>query len=319
LLLTATVLVTTSALPLVRAQDLEPEEDVEVRQPFRVVQPFQLNARVYEHQIESWVFGNVGGADRARAQLEAVLSQQVDEYERICGLSPAQKRKLEVAGRGEIKRFFDRVDETRRKFRESEGPWDNKRLNAAWQEAQPLQQALRRDWFSEQSLFRKALHHTLTEEQAARYEQTLQDRAVFHYRAAVGWAAVTLASSMGWNDEQRQRFEKVILEETRTPKNSHPQAYFVVLCLADRIPEEKLRTIFDELQWRLLRQELIRARSMERLLRNGGFVPDEGPASAPAGPRPSRGSGHAPRLDVPGRPGNKPEPRNSNLLTADDY
>jgi hypothetical protein len=319
LLLTATVLVITSALPLVRAQDEEVEEDVVVGQPFQFVQQFQFNARVYEQQMEHWVFGNQGGAVRARAHLEAILSQLVDEYDRICGLSPAQRKKLEVAGRGDIKRFFDRVDETRRKFREHEGPWDRNRLNAAWQEARPLQQALRQDWFQEQSLFCKALHHTLNEDQVARYEQELHDRAVFLYRAAVGWAAVTLASSMGWNDQQRQRFENVILEETRTPKKSHPQVYFVVLCQAARIPEEKLRPIFDELQWRLLRQELIRARSVERSLRNDGFVPDEGPASAPAGTRPKRRSSDGPRLDVPLRPVTKPELRNSNLLTADDY
>jgi hypothetical protein len=268
-LLIAIILAAAGAAPVARAQDDEPEEN-----PQGPLQP-QVDPMLYERQLESWVFANFGGARAARSRLESTLSQRVEDVERACGLSAAQKKKLEVAGRGEIKRFFDRVEETRRKIRNLQGPWDNVRVNAIWHEAQPLQQALAVTWFDEQSLFCKALHHTLSAEQTSRYEQEIRDRAVFHYRATISWAAVMLAWNLGWSDDQRQRFEKLLIEETRAPKKFHPHEYNVLMYLASRIPEAKIKPIFDELQWRLLRPQLMQAKNLENWLKNGGFVPGE--------------------------------------------
>ena len=40
----------------------------------------------------------------------------MEDLERTCGLTPVQKKKLMLAGRGDIKRFFDHVEEIRKKF-----------------------------------------------------------------------------------------------------------------------------------------------------------------------------------------------------------
>ena len=51
----------------------------------------------------------VGGTDAARFRLETILAARVDKIARQCGLTEVQKKKLLLAGRGDIKRFFDRV------------------------------------------------------------------------------------------------------------------------------------------------------------------------------------------------------------------
>src|SRR5207248_1715960 len=136
------------------------------------------------------------------------------------------------------------------------------------------------NWFDDHSLFCKAVHRTLSDEQTARYEKALDERRVFRYRASVGWVVVMLGSNLGWNDEQRQRFEKILLEETRPPKKFAPADYYVVLYQAARLPEVKFKPIFDDLQWRLLSHQLQVATRLGPMLKNSGFVPDEEPVAA---------------------------------------
>src|SRR5438045_8245908 len=60
-----------------------------------------------DEQFERSLFGRVGGADRARKRLESRLVWEIQRIDQIYGLGPEQKHKLEVAGQGDIKRFFD--------------------------------------------------------------------------------------------------------------------------------------------------------------------------------------------------------------------
>ncbi len=64
-----------------------------------------------------------------------------------------------------------------------------------------------------------------------------------------------LARSLGLTDDQRRRFETLLLEETRPPEQFGVDDYQVVMSQAARIPEARIRPIFDDLQWRILRKE----------------------------------------------------------------
>jgi hypothetical protein len=56
-----------------------------------------------------------------------------------------------------------------------------------------------------------------------------------------------------------------------------------VLVQASRLPEEKLKPLFDESQWKVLKKHLDQARGIEPFLKANGFHPDSDPA---AGVRP---------------------------------
>ena len=59
-------------------------------------------------QLEQWVFGRFGGSGGARNKLDSSLLLRIEDLERACDLTDDQKKKLRVAGRGDIKRHTDR-------------------------------------------------------------------------------------------------------------------------------------------------------------------------------------------------------------------
>src|SRR5262245_33183604 len=91
-----------------QADDVEePAADV-LQQPQAVV---MFN----DNNCDQW---SVGGRNLTtiKGRIESSLALQIEDLERKCGLSPAQVRKLRLAGEGDIKRYTDRVEEQRRKF-----------------------------------------------------------------------------------------------------------------------------------------------------------------------------------------------------------
>src|SRR5580692_11628476 len=59
-------------------------------------------------QVDQLLYGRfgVGGAGVARNKLDSALALRIDDVDRICGVTESQKKKLQLAGRGDIKRFF---------------------------------------------------------------------------------------------------------------------------------------------------------------------------------------------------------------------
>ena len=91
--------------------DVEVEEEDEV-----AVQPNRAVFMLTDDQFDQWVFGGPRNSRAGRDKLDSLLTLQVDDVARMCALSEAQKKKLLLAGRGDIKRFFDKVEEKRKKF-----------------------------------------------------------------------------------------------------------------------------------------------------------------------------------------------------------
>jgi hypothetical protein len=275
--LAAVLLAVLVAAPAARAQDDEEEEPAAPAPPQAV---FMLN----DAQFDQWVFGNLGGgnAATARTKLNSLLTLHVEDLDRSCGLSPVQKKKLELAGRGDIKRFFDRVDEMRKKFDKVKN--DQNAFGMIWQEIQPLQAAMNSGLFDESSIFTKAVKATLTGDQVARHEEVVRDRLLYRYRARLDLALELLNNSVGFTFDQRERLAKLLETETRPPKRMGSNDYWAVLYQISTVPDAKLRLIFDDVQWRALSRQLAQAKGLGMWLKQNGFVPDEAP---PPRPKPS--------------------------------
>ena len=63
-----------------------------------------------------WSYGSTGDADSGRTYLEKFLNGKIRAVEQVRRLTPAQKQRLLLAGRGDIKRLFDRIEEERKEF-----------------------------------------------------------------------------------------------------------------------------------------------------------------------------------------------------------
>ena len=76
---------------------------------------------------------SAGGVARlgARTRLDANLALRIDDLDRACAVTELQKKKLKLAGLGDIKRYYDRVEDLKRKY-------STRRGNAAQYQQQHL-------------------------------------------------------------------------------------------------------------------------------------------------------------------------------------
>ena len=171
-------------------------------------QPIQM-FEVSSTQFDAWVFGNIalprrvgapeGGPNRL---IESQLILRIDEIDRACKVRPDQRAKLMLAGRGDVKRFMDRVDEKRKKFEEVRK--DQNKFGMFYQELQPLRLAFSGGLFGTGSLLEKTLRRTLDEEQVETYQAALRERAAYRYGAAVDLLTTKLARALGLSADQHK-------------------------------------------------------------------------------------------------------------------
>jgi hypothetical protein len=223
-------------------------------------------------QVDQWVFNRFGGPVGARTKLDSLLALRIDEVDRLCGLTDVQKQKLHLAGRGDVKRFFDRVEESKRKFASGQAG-----LNPnVWQELQPLQGELNAGLFGEESLYAKMVKRILTAEQSARYDGLLRERRLARYRATIERFVAQVDKALGLTESQRRRYVEVLLSDTPPPRTFGLGDYWYLMLQSAALPEGKLKPIFDVPQWRLLSRQLQQARGMEPWLRQNNVLPDNG-------------------------------------------
>jgi hypothetical protein len=250
-----------------------PEED---EPALAVARVRRMAVRIPDRQFERWLFGNDGDTDTARRIAEARLRSRVSFIDDVCRLTRPQRKKLELAGRGDLKRFFDRVRVLRQQFRTAEDDLD--RLARLIEDAEAEGELFRREFFGDETLFAKALRATLDADQAARYRRHWDEARLLRHQARVEWVTRTLQRSLAMSDGERLRLHAVLLEETRPPRDSGPADYYGIIYQASRIPEARLRPILDEVEWRLLRLEFDEARRREPELREAGLLPEDPPA-----------------------------------------
>jgi hypothetical protein len=269
LLLVGLVLAVVGSNRVARAQiddDLVEENEQPVNAMAGLVQP-----GVNGDQIDQWVFGRFGGSGGARNKLDSSLSLRIDDLERTCGLTEFQKKKLRLAGRGDIKRFFDHVEDLKRKYAQGQ----NVAGANVWQEVQPLQVEINSGFFGDDSIYAKTIRRTLSGDQAARFESMMRERKLVRHRSTVEWFVVHLDKGLGLTDDQRRRFVDLLVSEARPPRRFGHGDYWYLMLQTAEVPEAKIKPIFDAPQWRLLSRQFIQARGMEQWLKANGILPDD--------------------------------------------
>ena len=234
-------------------------------------------------QFEQWVFGN-RKASVVRARLDWQLVSRVEGVVQSCGATELQRQKLVLAGQGDIKRLFDQVDVLRDEFQSLRH--NQQGVNEILVRIQPLQARLASGVFEEDSLFQKTLRRNLDAEQAAACEQAERERRAFLYRAKFEAVIANFGGVLGLRAEQRLRLADLLLEATSPPWSFGQYDYYVVMIQMCRLPEERLKPIFDEVQWRVLSQQFNQVRQVEPHLKKIGVLPDAAPPVAQPKPAP---------------------------------
>jgi hypothetical protein len=253
--------------------DVDPRAsgDANPLQAQRAMMVFQAN-QLNEAQFDIWVFGGtVQSTSAARTRLESLLKLKLREVEQTTSLTPAQRKKMELAARGDLKRFFDDVEDRRREFQTVRQ--DQNKFGAFYQTLMPLQLAFQSGMFGTGSVFTKTLRKTLDTDQFARYDAEVRQRNLFRYRARVGLVVANLDQAVGLTVDQRRRLTTLIVDETRPPRKFSQYDTQVVLYQLVRLDEAKVRPIFNEAQWNFMKQQLQNARAYEQILTRQGVLP----------------------------------------------
>ncbi len=249
---------------VVNAQDEEDDPAAE-----QLLQVQRGNFEVQENQFDSWIFQNVQTA-AARKRLEQMLTLQMDDVDRACQLTEAQKKKLQLAGRGDVVRFFDEIEVVRKKFLLIRK--DQQKFNEIWQDISPLQVKFQAGLFGDDSFYHKTLRNMLKGEQLSKFTTVDDERRKFQYRAKVELVVAMLENALPLRDEQRQKLIKLIVEETKPPRHFGQQDYYIVMWNVSKIPEKRLKPLFSDAEWKALNQQFQQVRGLEQWLKQSGAL-----------------------------------------------
>lgn len=224
-------------------------------------------------QFERWVFQHFRSMKNARTSLLAELTLKVDELDRICDLDDTQRRKLSLAGRGDVKRFFDNYEQVKTKFQRTRP--EDREINSVFQEIAPLQAAIQAGLFDGDSIIHRSLKNVLTDAQRAKYLRVQQERQRIRHQAAVELTVHMLDEAIPLLANQRVSLINMLLAFTRPARRSGQHDYYTIMYQIARMPSEQLQTILDETQWKILAKQIDSAKAMKPWLEQRGGLPIE--------------------------------------------
>ena len=76
-------------------------------------------------------------------------------------------------------------------------------------------------------------------------------------------------------DDQRQQLTELLVTETTPSRVSGQYDYYYVMWQLSLIPEDRVKRLFDDVQWKVLAQALNQAKGMEAWLKRSGALPEE--------------------------------------------
>ena len=115
--------------------------------------------------FDRWFFGDRNNETGRWNHLEDRLFVKIRAAARTHMLTESQQAKLRLAGKGDIKRFFDQVDDERSSFEIDRMSLDTGK--AALRRIKPLEDAYDQGPFGDASLFDKLLHRICREHETS--------------------------------------------------------------------------------------------------------------------------------------------------------
>jgi hypothetical protein len=225
-----------------------------------------------DENFDQWVFQRQLSAATVRQTMLAQIKLKVDEIDRACGLSESQRNKIELAGQGDIKNFFRGYAKAKHEFQRLKN--DREKINEIFRSIQPLQATLQAGLFEDGSLMDKVVQSALTAEQVVKYEFVLWERREFRHRAKVELAVRLIEQGAPLRDQQRRELIETLVHDAKpSPRPSQFDTYAILFQMS-RIPRERLDNLLDEIQMKVLRQQLDQVRGMEPILRERGWLPE---------------------------------------------
>jgi hypothetical protein len=146
---------TTRMLSIEVAAPAAPDGEIDAPEPIMPAR-FNLNDAVLEREnFDRWIFGEGIDEQGRRTKLQSILREKIDRVMKDRDIHGAQLQKLRLAGSGDIKRFFDRVEERRPEFEVARKNFNAGRM--VLRELEPLSMEFQNGPFGDDSFFAKTL------------------------------------------------------------------------------------------------------------------------------------------------------------------
>jgi hypothetical protein len=234
-----------------------------------------------DENFDTWIFPvNFNSRIKPREYLDTLLAVRIDDIDRSCRLTEAQRQKVRLAARGQIKQFFVIYDKAWQKFQHAKN--DPQKFNEVLEDVSPLRMMVQAGYFGERSFLEKSLRHTLTAEQLARYEAAVRERLTYRHRANVELVVTMLDQRVPLRASQRREIVARISELTKPARYSGDYTYYVLSYHLSQLPEESLKPLFDDFQWQVVRAQLDEFRPWKERLKQAGYWSEEQDDEKPA-------------------------------------
>lgn len=196
-------------------------------------------------EFESLIFP--ADAETARQELVSSLTVEIGKVNRCCDLGPEQVEKLNLLGRGDIRRYFARFEASKDAFVNAiQRDEDQDRI---LENITPLKQTFQSGLFDEASLFYRGLPKILTASQAAQLEKSVRERLHARHLVDAEVACTWIGRGIGISYAQREKLLEFLLRETVPARRKGLADTQYLLWQLARLPREKLRPLFNANQF----------------------------------------------------------------------
>jgi hypothetical protein len=223
-----------------------------------------------EQQFNSWLTNRNEPPERIN---ESQLVMLINSVDRVCRLTPEQKKKLNLAGQGDVDRFGGELQQLREKLVGK--TFDQNEMGNVYQQISPYRERLQAGLLGEGSLFERVLSRTLNAEQLERYEQEESQRRSLRYAAKVRLYVATLEHSIPMTDSQRQFMVHWLLKNSRPPRRFGQGDLYYTMYQASKIPTDELAEVFNEAQMKVLKPAMRQGEGYGSYVQQQGMLSDE--------------------------------------------
>lgn len=208
-----------------------------------------------------------------RGRLEKRLTEKIRELAIALPLSESIQRKIKLAGRGDILRFFEKLDDQVLAARKLalDGVSGGDLIRPIHQSLKPLKIQNQIGLFVESSLFHKTLWANLDDEQrrhlAAYLTRERQEDFESQFdKVLAEWPIFPMLK------EQRETLKQFLAREIPPPLHIKSHCSDYILFQLAKLPEEKVRPLFELIQWDDFSDLMERAKSYEDELVEHGLL-----------------------------------------------
>lgn len=210
--------------------------------------------------------------EQAKNLIEAAINAEIAFIDSRCQLTEHQKKKLRLAGRGDIADFIARAMELRRRC--TSKPLTQQEYSAFHAEMQGLRMMTQSGSINDAALFRKTMRSLLTDEQAARYGALERERRVSMITESLNAQWGQNAKPVRLAKQTQDNLVNVLLEHGRLPTNQSPYRLYLVLLEINRL-EDRLKPLLSDEEWDQLKFPISQAKRIEPFLRSSGQLAAE--------------------------------------------